>query len=226
MNKPDQIAIDGTAASGKSTVGKLLASRLDYTFFDTGIMYRVASYGALEALHDIQNETEVGAVVKAMDIELRNNAEQGVTEVLLNGKNITDKMHLPEVDKVVSMVAAYPEVRKALTAQQRKIGSRGKIVMVGRDIGTVVMPDAPLKIYLAASAQTRARRRYQENLAKGITSETYEEILRGIQERDERDSNREVAPLKPAEDAVIIHTDTINAEQVTQKILELMDEAS
>lgn len=222
MKKPDQIAIDGTAASGKSTVGKLIASKLGYIFFDTGIMYRVAAYGALDILKDVSDEARVTQVVESMDIDLESDVEKGETNVLLDGKNITDKMHLPEVDRVVSTVAAYPGVRSALTAQQRRIGLRGKVVMVGRDIGTVVMPDADLKIYLAASAETRARRRYDENISKGITSETYEEILDGIRKRDDQDSNRKVAPLKPAEDAVIINTDTITAEQVAEKIFALM----
>lgn len=214
--------MDGTAASGKTTVGKIIAKKLGYVFFDTGIMYRVAAYAAVEALHDVSDEVKVSKLVENMNISLDSDIEAGTTTVLLDGKDITDKMHLPEVDRVVSTVAAYPDVRKALTAQQRKIGLKGKVVMVGRDIGTVVMPDAELKVYLAASAETRAQRRYAENLSKGITDESYESILEGIRKRDEADMNRKAAPLKPAEDAHIIHTDDITAEQVAQIILDLM----
>ena len=193
---PNQIAMDGTAASGKTTVGKIVSKKLDYMFFDTGIMYRVAAYGANQELHDVTDEAKVSAVVEAMDIALQNDAASGTTNVLLNGKNITDLLHLPEVDKIVSTVAAYPAVRAALTMQPRRIGLRGKVVMVGRDIGTVVMPDAELKIYLEASAETRAKRRYLENLSKHIESESYEMILADIIKRDKADRERAVAPLK------------------------------
>ena len=215
--------MDGTAASGKTTVGKIVAGKLDYLFFDTGIMYRVAAYGANRALHDVSDEAKVSEVVEKMDIALQNDAEHGVTNVLLDGQNITDRLHLPEVDKIVSTVAAYPAVRAALTKQQRKIGLRGRVVMVGRDIGTVVMPDAEMKIYLEASPETRAKRRYLENLSNHIETETYEMILADIIKRDKADKERTVAPLKPADDAVIIHTDEYTAEEVAQKILDLMD---
>ena len=222
-NIPNQIAIDGTAASGKTTVGKIVAEKLDYLFFDTGIMYRVAAYGADQKLHDVSDESKVSEVVEMMDIALQNDTENGVTNVLLDGQNITDRLHLPEVDRIVSTVAAYPAVRTALTKQQRKIGLQGRVVMVGRDIGTVVMPDAEMKIYLEASPETRAKRRYLENLSNNIESETYEMILADIIKRDKNDRERAVAPLKPADDAVIIHTDDYSADEVAQKIFELMD---
>ncbi|MBR6088736.1 MAG: (d)CMP kinase [Anaerolineaceae bacterium] len=220
---PNQIAMDGTAASGKTTVGKIVAKKLDYLFFDTGIMYRVAAYGAWQKLHDVSDKEKVSGIVQNMDISLQNDAENGVTNVLLDGENITDRLHLPEVDKIVSTVAAYPAVRAALTQQQRRIGLAGRVVMVGRDIGTVVMPDAELKVYLEASAETRAKRRYLENLSNHIESETYEMILADIIKRDKADRERTVAPLRPADDAVIIHTDDISAEEVAQKIFDLMD---
>ena len=219
---PNQIAIDGTAASGKTTVGKITAKKLNYIFFDTGIMYRVAAYGAFQKLHDISDEKQVSEVVETMNIELESDAATGVTNVLLDGQNITDRLHLPEVDKIVSTVAAYPAVRAALTKQQRRIGLQGKVVMVGRDIGTVVMPDAEMKIYLEASPETRAKRRHAENLANHVES-NYEEILADIIQRDKNDKERTVAPLRPADDAVIIHTDAYTAEEVAQKIFDLMD---
>lgn len=219
---PNQIAMDGTAASGKTTVGKIVAKKLGYLFFDTGIMYRVAAYGAYQKLHDVTDEVQVSAVVEAMNIELSNDEINGVTNVLLDGQNITDMLHLPEVDRIVSTVAAYPAVRTALTQQQRNIGLRGKVVMVGRDIGTVVMPDAEMKIYLEASAETRAERRHLENLSNNVPS-VYEEILADVIKRDKADMERTVAPLRPAEDAHIIHTDNFTAEEVAEKIFELMD---
>ena len=222
-NIPNQIAMDGTAASGKTTVGKIVAEKLGYLFFDTGIMYRVAAYGAYQKLHDISDEKKVSEVVESMDIALENDTKNGVTNVLLDGQNITDRLHLPEVDKIVSTVAAYPAVRSALTMQQRKIGLRGRVVMVGRDIGTVVMPDAEMKIYLEASAETRAKRRYLENLSNHIESETYEMILADIIKRDKNDRERTVAPLRPADDAVIIHTDEYTAAEVAEQIFALMD---
>ncbi len=223
MNKkPNQIAIDGTAASGKTTVGKILAKKLGYMFFDTGIMYRVAAYGAAQKLQDVSDEQKVSEVVEKMNIELEDDKAAGVTNVLMDGKNITDFLHLPEVDKIVSTVAAYPAVRSALTKQQRNIGLRGRVVMVGRDIGTVVMPDAEMKIYLEASAETRAKRRHLENLSNNIES-NYEEVLADVIKRDKADMERAVAPLRPADDAVIIHTDEITAEEVAEKILGLMD---
>lgn len=219
---PNQIAIDGTAASGKTTVGKIVAKELGYMFFDTGIMYRVAAYAANQKLQDVTDEERVSTLVEAMNIELEEDKANGETNVLLDGKNITGLLHLPEVDKIVSTVAAYPAVRTALTNQQRVIGLRGKVVMVGRDIGTVVMPDAEMKIYLEASAETRAKRRHLENLSKNIES-NYDEILADVIKRDKADMERTVAPLRPADDAVIIHTDDYTAAEVAQKILDLMD---
>ena len=219
---PNQIAIDGTAASGKTTVGKIVAKELGYMFFDTGIMYRVAAYAANQKLQDVTDEERVSTLVEAMNIELEEDKANGETNVLLDGKNITGLLHLPEVDKIVSTVAAYPAVRTALTNQQRVIGLRGKVVMVGRDIGTVVMPDAEMKIYLEASAETRAKRRHMENLSKNIES-NYDEILADVIKRDKADMERTVAPLRPADDAVIIHTDDYTAAEVAQKILDLMD---
>ena len=220
---PNQIAIDGTAASGETTVGKIVAEKLDYLFFDTGIMYRVAAYGTALKLHDVSNEAMVSDIVENMDIALQNDPVNRETIVLLDGQNITDRLHLPEVDKIVSTVASYPAVRTALTAQQRKIGLQGRVVMVGRDIGTVVMPDAEMKIYLEASPETRAKRRYLENISNHIDSETYEMILADIIKRDKADRERTVAPLRPADDAVIIHTDDFSADEVAQQIFALME---
>ncbi len=218
-NKPFQIAIDGPAASGKSTVGKLLADELGYLFFDTGLMYRIATYAVIQNKAEDSDVDTIAALTRSLDIQLQNDAVRQETIVLLNGKDISEQLHTPEIDAHVSIVAAIPAVREVLTDQQRKISAGGNIVVVGRDIGTVVLPDADLKIYLSASAEKRAERRFQENIKKGIES-VYAEILNAIHQRDQLDSTRAVAPLKPADDAVIIDTDELNPQQVVAKILQ------
>ena len=223
MRKPLQIAIDGPAASGKSTVGKKIAENLNYLFFDTGLMYRVATYAVLEQQCPLDDEGKLADIISRADIGLQNNSQTGETDVLLDGKTITDLLHLPQVDANVSLIAAIPAVRKLLTAQQRKIALQGKIVIAGRDIGTVVLPEAPLKIFLLASAEKRAERCYLENLRNGIPSD-YDEILYNIKQRDQIDSNRNVAPLKPAEDAILIDTDSLTQNQVADKIMSLIDQ--
>lgn len=223
MRKPQQIAIDGPAASGKTSVGKILAKKLDYLFFDTGIMYRLATYVALQKLGNVADEEQVTTITKEMDIVLRVNTEKDETEVLLGGEPVNESIRSPQVDKNVSIVASYPGVRKTLTEKQREIGLLGNVVMVGRDIGTVVMPDAALKIYLLASPEKRAERRYLENLRKGIPSD-FHEILMDIMKRDEIDSTRVLAPLKAAADAILIDTDHINQDQVVAKILSIIEQ--
>lgn len=223
MKKPLQIAIDGPAASGKSTVGKKIAENLNYLFFDTGLMYRVATYAVLEQQCPLDDEAKLADIISLSNIRLQNNSQTGETDVLLDGNTITDLLHLPQVDANVSQVAAIPAVRKLLTAQQRKIALQGKIVIAGRDIGTVVLPEAPLKIFLLASAEKRAERRYLENLRNGIPSD-YGEILYNIKQRDQIDSNRDVAPLKPAADAILIDTDSLTQDQVADKIMSLIDQ--
>ncbi len=224
MKKPSQIAIDGPAASGKTTVGKLLADRLGFLFFDTGVMYRLATLHALKKLGQVDDEAAVTALTREMDISLRTNEQTGETEALLFGQLVNGQLHSPEVDKQVSVVAAYSGVRAALTEQQRRIGLLGDVVMVGRDIGTVVMPDAALKFFLLASPEERARRRSQENQAKGIDSD-YVEILRDILRRDELDSTRTIAPLRPAEDAILIDTDQKAPEAVVAEMFSHITQA-
>ena len=222
MNMPSQIAIDGPAASGKSTVGKKLAEKLNYLFFDTGLMYRVATFAVLQRNQPVTDEKEVAEIIRNLDIQLRNDPATGETQVLIDNEDISQSLHSPGVDEYVSTIAAYPEVRIILTGQQRKIGLAGNIVIVGRDIGTVVLPEAGLKIFLLASAQNRAERRFLENKKKGINS-TYEEILENILQRDMVDSTRSVAPLMAAEDAIKIDTDDLSSDQVVAKILQTID---
>jgi cytidylate kinase len=221
-HKPSIIAIDGPAASGKSTLGKRLADALGYLFFDTGVMYRAVTWLALQRGVDLGDETALQALAETVQIDVwpPSQADGRACDVIVDGVDITWETRHPEVDANVSVVSAYPGVRRALSAQQRRIGLRGEVVMVGRDIGTVVLPEADLKIYLDASAEERARRRYQEILSRG-GSLTYEEILAKVIERDHIDSTRDVAPLKTADDAVVVDSDRRNAEEVFQHILAL-----
>ncbi len=222
MSPPNIIAIDGPAASGKTTLGKRLADALGYLFFDTGVMYRAVTWLALARGVPIQDEAAVTAIAEQAEIDVRppSQADGRACDVLADGVDITWDTRRPEVDANVSPVSAYAGVRRALTEQQRRIGLRGRVVMVGRDIGTVVLPEADLKIYLDASPEERARRRYKEILGLGGQA-VYEEILANVRARDRIDSTRAVAPLRPAEDAVILVSDGLSAEEVFQRALEL-----
>lgn len=218
------IAIDGPAASGKSTLGLNLSRHLGYLFFDTGVMYRAITWLAIYHELDLNDEQAVTRLAETVDIDIRpaSQIDGRTSDILAEGMDLTWEVRRPEVDANVSPVSAYAGVRKALTEQQRRIGLRGEVVMVGRDIGTVVLPEAPLKIYLDASAEERARRRYQEILGRGETAD-YEEILEKIKKRDEIDSTRDVAPLRAAEDAVIIQSDRHDAQQVFEQALALIE---
>ena len=219
---PSIIAIDGPAASGKSTLGLNLARALGYLFFDTGVMYRAVTWLALKLDMDLQDETKVTALVEQTQIDIAPASKEDgrACDVLIAGQDITWETRLPEVEANVSVVSAYRGVRTALSQQQRRIGQRGEVVMVGRDIGTVVLPEADLKIYLDASAEERAKRRYDEIIARGGAAD-YNEILVKVRDRDHIDTNRDVAPLKAAEDAVVIDSDQMNASQVFEKVLAL-----
>lgn len=216
------IAIDGPAASGKSTLGLKLATALGYLFFDTGVMYRAVTWLALRLDLDPRDEPGVTALAEQTQIEIApaSKPDGRVCDVLIAGEDITWETRLPEVDANVSVVSAYPGVRAALSKQQRRIGQRGNVVMVGRDIGTVVLPEADLKVYLDASAEERAKRRYEEIRARGGRAD-YNSILAMVLERDRIDSTRDVAPLKAAEDAVVIDSNQLNAEQVFEQVLAL-----
>jgi cytidylate kinase len=220
---PSIIAIDGPAASGKSTIGLRLAEALGYLFFDTGLMYRAITWLALDRGIDVRDESAVTALAEEAQIDIApaSQSDGRSCDVLLNGQDITWDIRGRRVDTNVSIVAAYPGVRKALSQQQRRIGQRGKIVMVGRDIGTVVLPNADLKIYLDASAEERARRRYDEITARG-GKPNYEEILKRVLERDHIDTTRDVAPLRAAADAIVLDSDQLSADEVFEQVLALV----
>jgi len=224
MGFPSIITIDGPAASGKSTLGARLARALNYLYFDTGVMYRAITWVALTRGIEISDETEVTRLAEQMPIEVQppSQPDGRAYDVLVDGQDVTWEIRLPEVDASVSPVSAYPGVRAALSTQQRRIGLRGRVVMVGRDIGTVVLPDADLKIYLDASVEERARRRYTELLGRGESAD-YDHILTAIHRRDQIDSTRQIAPLRAAPDAVILDSSELHADQVLQRVKELVD---
>jgi len=223
MSKPSTIAIDGPAAAGKSTIGELLAQRLGYLYLDTGAMYRAVTWVALERGIDIADEQAITALAERVEINItRPTVDDGRQyTVYADGEDVTWQIRRPEVDANVSPVSAYPGVRQALTEQQRRIGRRGRIVMMGRDIGTVVLPEADLKIYLGATAEERARRRHREILERGEEAD-FEEVLAAMRRRDKIDSQRKAAPLRPADDAIVIDTTELSIAEVLAKVEELV----
>lgn len=225
MTAPDIIAIDGPAASGKSTLGKKLADHLGYLFFDTGVMYRAVTWAAMEQQIDIHDQAAVTALAERLDIDVRpaSKADGRNYDVWAAAVDVTWDIRRAEVDANVSEVSAYPGVRRALSAHQRRIGLRGKVVMVGRDIGTVVLPEAGLKIYLEATAEERARRRFDELRARRQPAE-YAAILQAVKERDSYDASRDLSPMRPASDAVILDSDRLTANQVLEKVLDIIFE--
>lgn len=222
MTLPLTIAIDGPAASGKSTLARRMAEVLDYLFFDTGVMYRAITCAVLRAGLPLDAEDQITALSERAQIDVQPaSAEDGRdNDILLDGVDITWDIRSPEVDANVSVVSAYPGVRAALMAQQRRIGQRGRVVMVGRDIGTVVLPEAKLKLYLDASVEARARRRYEERLGRGDEI-GLEVVLADMRKRDQIDSTRDVAPLRPAEDALILDSDNMSIDEVLAYSLSL-----
>jgi len=213
------IAIDGPVASGKSSVGLKLAESLGYVFLDTGIMYRAVTLAALQQKVDIFNEEAVTRLARDINIEiLKPSVTDGrVNDVLLNGKDVTWLIKESHVNDHVSQVSTYAGVRSAMTEKQQRIAEQGNIIMVGRDIGTVVLPHAEYKFFLNASIEERARRRLIEEIARGKEI-TLEEITENVKSRDEIDSSRAVAPLVPADDAIVIDTDQKSLEQVVEEI--------
>ncbi len=218
------IAIDGPAASGKTTVGKLLAEMLGYLFLDTGCMYRAATLAVLQQGIDVGDETAVSHIIQTIDIDIQPiNGEKDGRQytVLLNGKDVTWEIRSPQVDANVSQVSTYQDVRKAMVHRQREFGKRGKVIMVGRDIGTVVMPDALLKLYVNASPEERARRRWRDRSQQGHAAD-YSAILADVIRRDKIDSSRKHSPLRPAADARHIDSTNRSAAEIAEEIAEMV----
>ncbi|MCS6965735.1 MAG: (d)CMP kinase [Candidatus Kapabacteria bacterium] len=212
------IAIDGPAGAGKSTTARRVAERLGYLYVDTGAMYRAVTFAVLRAGISLCEEA-VARILPQLQIGLR--STPGGQRTLLNGEDITEQLRLPEVTRWVSLVSSYPSVRRFLVEQQRRLGQGGGVVMDGRDIGTVVFPDADVKVFLTASLPVRARRRLRELQERGILA-TEEEVASDLQRRDLLDSRRTESPLSCAPDAVVVDTTELTIEEQTESVLELV----
>ena len=219
------IAIDGPAGAGKSSVTKTVAKNLGFACLDTGAMYRAIAWQALNSGVALDDEAALGEIARTHEIEFVNEPnEPSPKQVLIAGQDVTTAIRTGEVDRSVSAASAVPAVREALVEQQRRIGSTHDYVVEGRDIGTVVFPNAELKIYLTASAEERARRRVAQNEERGIGGASYEDVLADIIRRDEYDSNREVSPLCQAEDAILVDSSDMTIDEVIARICELARE--
>ncbi|MBA4124455.1 MAG: (d)CMP kinase [Acidobacteria bacterium] len=213
------IAIDGPSGAGKSTLGKMLAKKLNLLYLDTGAMYRAVALAVFQADETIENEKKAAEIAKHSKIELV--GEPDSPQIKLNGQDVSDKIRTNEIGQMASVVSSVSEVRKILVEHQRTLGETAPngCVLDGRDIGTVVFPNADLKFFLTAKPEARARRRYEEDAQRGQIS-TYEETLAEINRRDERDISREDSPLSIAEDAIVIDTSELNLREVYEQMLE------
>lgn len=218
------IAVDGFSSSGKSTMAKVLAKNIGYAYIDTGAMYRAVTLyclnnGLIEG--DAVNTDLLEKEIDNIEISFSVNPENGSSQTMLNGVNVESEIRDMRVSGKVSIVAAIPFVRRALVKQQQKMGESKGIVMDGRDIGTVVFPNAEMKVYVDASAETRAQRRYDELKAKGDDTTTYEEVLENVKYRDHLDQTREESPLRKADDAVVLDNSQMTREEQNQWMLDL-----
>ena len=214
--KPQLIAIDGPVAVGKSSVGSLLARRLGYVFFDTGMVYRAFTWKALKSGIPPGDEEKLCQLVNTTKFDFVPIKSGWYLSPLIDDEDISSKVLCPEIEEQVSLTSKIAGVRQALVLEQRRLAQRGKLVMAGRDIGTVVLPWAELKIFLTASTEERARRRYKELLERGENT-SLEIVLADLKRRDKIDTHRTISPLKPAEDAIIIDTENFSMEQVIDK---------
>ena len=214
------MAIDGPASSGKSTVAKIIAKRFGYVYCDTGAMYRSVTWVALENGIDVSDTKQV--IDLARQIKITFEPGQPDQRVFVDGHEVTKDIRTEKIAANVSAVAAIPEVRAQMVEQQRQIAQAGGIVMDGRDIGTTVLPDAQVKVFLVASAHERARRRYEENLQKGLATQSLDELEAAIKLRDQKDSTRKVSPLTQAKDAILIDTTSLTIDQVVDEISALI----
>ena len=224
-DSPTIITIDGPAASGKTTVGYQLAEKLGFIFLDTGVMYRAVTFATLLQKISPQDEDAVTQVARGMDFAVRpekDHPDGRHYTVLVDGADVTWEIRSPQVNENVSAVSSYAGVRAEMVRMQREFAEGHMVVMVGRDIGTVVLPDAPIKFYLDASAEIRAKRRMGDRMARIGSEAEFEKILADIQRRDEIDSSRKHSPLRPADDAIIIDTGRYTPNGVIEKMLEMI----
>ncbi|MBO0418992.1 (d)CMP kinase [Vagococcus fluvialis] len=219
MNKKIQIAIDGPASAGKSTVAKILAKKNGYIYCDTGAMYRALTLAAINNKIDMDSEEALMSLLSQLSISFTQ--EKDGQHVHLNEKDVTNEIRSNDVTNSVSKVSAYKTIREEMVIRQQKFADSSSIVMDGRDIGTVVLPNADLKIFLVASVTERAERRYKENLSKGIESD-FEKLKQEIADRDHYDSTRKNSPLVQAEDAILVDTSGLTIDEVVEKIEKLM----
>lgn len=222
MTKPWTIAIDGPAGAGKSTVARLLAQQLGFLYVDTGAMYRAIALKALRTGIPLSEPDQISALARGARIHFQMGGGSGEQRILLDNEDVTDAIRTPAVTALSSPVSAIPGVRAALVAQQQALGAQGGVVMEGRDIGTVVFPNAEVKVFLTASPEERAQRRHRDIVARGNAT-SLEEVRRDQDERDLRDATRAVAPLIPARDALLIDSDGLSPEEVVDSILDAVD---
>lgn len=220
---PRTIAIDGPAASGKSVLAERLADALGYFYLDTGLMYRAVTHEALTRDLALDDADAMTHLAQEMEINVLPQRDGKRFLVTVDGRDISNQLHRPEVDRNVSVVSAYAGVRDAMTQQQRRIAARGNIIMAGRDIGTVVLPNADCKIFLTASVEARAARRMRDRLARG-QQVTFEQMREEILKRDEFDSSRSVAPLRAAADAIVLDNSALTIDETVQRALEIIQQ--
>jgi len=220
-SRPIAVAIDGPSGAGKSTIARVLAKELHYIYVDTGALYRAVGYTALENNVAIDDLSAVEKLLKSITVELR--YADGEQRVFVNERDVTAYIRTPDVSQAASKVSAIPLVRHFLFDLQQNMAKQYSVIMDGRDIGTVVLPDAQVKIFLTASAEDRAQRRFEELIAKGMDV-TYEDVLADMKERDLRDSQRAAAPLKPADDAVLVDTSGNTLEQSIALLRSIVEE--
>ena len=216
-----KIAIDGPSSSGKSTLAKMIANKLDYVYIDTGAMYRAMGYYFLNNNLDFNDIDVVNANVDNVDIKI--NYNDGIQHILLNGEDISMFIRKEEVGNVTSVISTYQVVREKLVNLQQKMAKVQSVVMDGRDIGTVVLPDADVKIYLNANCHERAIRRHKELLERGV-NKTLDDVEKDLLDRDFRDMNRKISPLKKADDAIEIDSTSLEIEEVVEKVIEIVKE--
>lgn len=215
------VAIDGPAGAGKSTIAKMVAKKLGFTYVDTGSMYRAMALACIRAGLKAEQQEEVCKVCEGLDVSLEYD-ENGVQQVILNGENVNAYIRTEEVGNMTSAIAVYGPVREKLVELQRKLGTKYDVIMDGRDIGTCVLKDAPVKIYLTASSRTRAERRYKELTEKGVQC-NIDDIEKDIIDRDYRDMHREISPLKQADDAALVDTSNMGIDEVVNTLVEIIE---